>query len=286
MVDRTPEEAKNRAEQESARTSAQMKKHLEDLRKSFGEVGGVGGELQIGTDANGDFVLFENVYGKDGKLIEKKEVFFYVQPDGITYSKLYGAGFVKKVKQDYKGRLEDLRKQLYDKNFLTETDFVTKNETEFNNAIVKAARNYTLGEVQKYTIDGKTKFSPFTQWITGLGSRVGEENLPVRDINLMDRDVIEALVRDVYSKTTDMAIDDAFLKQETDRYMKQIKEGTLTTVTKSGGEVVRKTTKPFTQAQVEAELPERIKEQRPGATNYKTNFDFLAFISSLGAEVV
>lgn len=282
MVDKSPEEAKTRSEQ----INAINKKHLEDLKKSFGEIGGPGGELQIGTDENGDFVLYENVYTEDGKYTGKKEVFFYVKPDGITYSKLYGANFVKKIKEDYKGNLEGLRKQLYDKNFLDETDYVTKNETELNNAILEAARNYSLSQVQKYTIEGETKFNPFTQWITGLGSRAGEENLPVRDINLVDRDVVEALVRDVYSKTTDMAIDDAFLKQETDRYMKQIKEGSLTTVTKKGEEVVRKTTKPFTQAQVEAELPKRIKEQIPGATNYKTNFDFLAFLSSLGAEVV
>ena len=101
----------------------------------------------------------------------------------------------------------------------------------------------------------------------------------------MDRDVVEAIVKDVYSKTTDMAIDDEFLKQETDRYMEQIKQGTMTTLVKEGGVNVRKTTKPFSAAQVEAELPKRIKEERPGATDPKTSFDFLAFLDGLGAPI-
>jgi hypothetical protein len=102
----------------------------------------------------------------------------------------------------------------------------------------------------------------------------------------MDRDVVEAIVRDVYSRTTDMAIDDEFLKQETDRYMTQIKEGTITTTEKVGGKIVRKQTKPFTEAQVQAELPKRIEAERPGATKYKKDFDFLAFLDGMGAPVV
>jgi len=82
-----------------------------------------------------------------------------------------------------------------------------------------------------------------------------------------------------------MAIDDEFLKQETDRYMEQIKQGTMTTLEKKGGVTVRKQTKPFSAAQVEAELPKRIKEERPGATDPKTSFDFLAFLDGLGAPI-
>jgi hypothetical protein len=83
-----------------------------------------------------------------------------------------------------------------------------------------------------------------------------------------------------------MAIDDEFLKQETDRYMAQIKEGTMTTTKKVGGKIVREQTKPFTEAQVQAELPKRIEQERPGATNMKKSFDFLAFLDGLGAPVV
>ena len=290
-VDKSPEEARVRGEAESAARAEKTKKrreleakHLEDLRNDLGDIGQDNGKFAVGSDENGNLVLFERLFDKKGNYLGQKEVFFTVANDGLTYKMLYGSGIVKEIKTAFRGNLDTLRKQLFDKNFMSETDFVTKNETAFNEAIIRAARNHSLTEVQKYTIEGQTKFSPFTKWLGGLGSAgPSGENLPVRDINLMDRDVVEALVRDVYSRTTDMAIDDAFLKQETDRYMKQIREGSLTTVTKKGGEAVRKTTVPFSEAQVRAELPERIEAERPGAMNYKKNFDFLAFLNSLGA---
>lgn len=297
MVDKSPDAAKTRGEaaaNAAAKATEKQRaleiKHRDDLKRYFGEVGSAGGQYSLGVDQNGDYVLFENIYdSKDKtKLIDQVEVFFWVKPDGMIFRTYYGSGLIKSVKENYKGNLDTLRKQLFDKNFMSETDYLTKDETALSKAIIKAGRSYTLSEVQKYTVEGQTKFSPFNKWLTGLGSARtgGEPDLPLRDINLMDRDVVEALIKDVYSRTTDMAIDDAFLKQETDRYMNQIKEGTLTTVTKKGGEAVRKTTVPFSEAQVQAELPGRIEKERPGATKYKKNFDFLTFLDGLGAPVV
>lgn len=296
VVDKSPDAAKERGGKEAAANAAATKKrreleakHLADLKKRLGDVGLDNGDWVVGTDQNRNLVLYEEVLDEKGKPTgQRNEIFFWVGPDGLGFTKKYGAQVIKSAKTDFKGNLEVLRKQLFDKNFLSETDFKTKDETAFNNAILDAARNHTLTQVQSYTIEGNTKFSPFKNWLGTLGSRgdgAGDRNLPLQDINLMDRDVVESIVRDVYSRTTDMAIDDAFLKQETDRYMKQIKEGTMTTTEKVGGKIVRKQTKPFTEAQVRAELPERIEEQQPGATNMKKSFDFLAFLDSLGAPI-
>ena len=68
--------------------------------------------------------------------------------------------------------------------------------------------------------------------------------------------------------------------------MTQIKEGTMTTTKKVGGKIVRQQTKPFTEAQVQAELPKRIEKELPGATDPKKSFDFLAFLDGLGAPIV
>lgn len=266
-------------------------KHLADLKRKFGDVGQDNGELRVGTNQYGQLTLYKDIYegkGKNRRFVRRDEVFIWIKPDGITFYEQYGSNVIKSVKTDFKGNLEVLRKQLFDKDFLSEDDLTTKNETAFNQAILDAARNHTLTQVQSYTIEGNTKFSPFKNWLGSLGSvgKRGDKNLPLQDINLMDRDVVEAIVRDVYNRTTDMAIDDEFLKQETDRYMAQIKEGTITTTKEVGGKIVRKQTKPFTEAQVQAELPKRIEEERPGATNMKKSFDFLAFLDGLGAPVV
>jgi len=298
VVDKSPDTAKNRGEKESAAAAAATKKrreleakHLEDLKRVLGDIGQDNGELKVGTNQYGILTLYKDIFegtGKNRRFVRRDEIFLQIAPDGLGFTQQYGSGIIKSVKTDFKGNLEVLRRQLFDKNFLSENDYQTKNETAFNNAILDAARNHTLTQAQSYTIEGNTKFSPFKNWLGGLGSadRSGKENLPLQDINLMDRDVVEAIVRDVYSKTTDMAIDDEFLKQETDRYMAQIKEGTMTTTKKVGGKIVREQTKPFTEAQVQAELPKRIEQERPGATNMKKSFDFLAFLDGLGAPVV
>lgn len=286
MAEVSPRVAENKAEKKTKR-KAEQAKHLADLREKLGDVGKDNGKWIVGTNEYKQLVLLEPFYDEKGNYAGAKEIFFWVQPDGTTFSNLSLTGVIKKVKETYKGNLEGLRKQLYNKNFISETDFNTKNETALNEAIVRAARDYSLTEVQKYTVEGQTKFNAFGGWLSGLGSAgTGGENLPTRNIDLVDRDVIEALVRDIYGRETQMAADEEFVKQETDRYMKQIKEGTLTTTTKKGGQVVRQTTKGFSQAQVEAELPERIKKERPGATDAKKSFDFLAFLDSLGAPVV
>jgi hypothetical protein len=292
-VDTSPDVARGRAEKESAaklkKTEARRKseaEHLESLKEWLGEVGKDNGQWVVGTDQNDRLILFENIYDDKGNYAGQKEIFFWVQPDGTTFSKLYQSGIIKRVKETFKGNLDALRQQLFDKNYLSETDYTTKDETAFNNAIVKAARNYSLTEVQKYTVEGQTKFNPFGKWLSGLGSVGGD--LPVQDINLMDRDVVEAIVRDVYRGETDMSPDevDAFIQQKTDMYMDQIKKGTFTTTEKVGGKIVRKQTKPFTEAQVRAELPGMIQSELPGATDMKKSFDFLAFLDSLGAPVV
>ena len=224
MVDKSPDAAKNRGEKESATSVAATQKrreleakHLADLKRVFGDVGQDNGELFVGTDQNSNLVLYRPLYegtGKNRKFIRNEEIFIQIMPDGLGFKQLYGSGVIKSVKTDFKGSLELLRKQLFDKNFLSENDFLTKNETAFNQAILDAARNHTLTQVQSYTIEGKTKFSPFKNWLGGLGGtgKGGDENLPLQDINLMDRDVVEPIARDVYSRSTDTAIDDQFLK--------------------------------------------------------------------------
>lgn len=294
MVDQSPEAAKNRGEQEATAKATATKtqrdrlaKQLADLQRRFGKDGEDVGELIVGTDEYNRLILFENVYGKDGQLLDRYERYFWIQPDGIDFKIMSASQVIKEIKLNYKNKLEVLRKQLYDKNFMDKTEFTTKDETALNQAILLAARNHSVTQAQSFTIEGKTKFTPFSKWITGLGTRPGDEaDLPYRDINLQDRDVIEAIVKKVYQDTTGNMIDDTFLKQETDRYQQQIKEGTLTTTNKTGKERVVTTTKPFSQAQVEAELPKRIQKEDPRAMDAKKSYDFLAFIDNLGGQIL
>ena len=249
---------------------------LSSLRNAF-----AGGPDSLSTtlDQYGRYVLVET--DAAGQQYVR---YLFVNPNGTDWERLNGTEVIKKVKETYKNQ-DALRKVLYEKGFLSEKEFTTKSVSAFNGAILQAATEFSTEIADAYTTEGKIKFPTFSSWISKRGTAIDEDK-PLQDINLMDRDVVEAIVKDVYRRTTDMAIDDEFLKQETDRYMTQIKEGTMTTTEKVGGKIVRKQTKPFSEAQVQAELPGRIEAERPDATKYKKNFDFLVFLDGLGAPIV
>jgi len=281
-------ETKTKADKAKAdKTKAANSAQIEALKKTFGPVGSeTEGDLIVGTNEYGQLVLFKNEYGSDGQLTRQVEVYFWISPNGIDYKQKFPSGVIKEVKSLYKNNLEGLRKILFDKNFMNETDYLTKDETALNNAIILAGRNHSVSQAQTYTIDGATSFLPFDKWLSGLGNRIDEKRdaYPRRDIDLQDRDVVENIVKGVYRNVTDNEIDDELLKQETDRYMNQIQKGSLTTYKKLGKENVYETTKRFSAEQVAAELPETIDKERPGAKDAKTSFDFLAWMSNLGGQ--
>lgn len=258
-----------------------------DLTRNLGNVGQDNGKYLVGYDQNKNVTILENLYDSEGNLTGQQEKFFFVLPNGVDFKFLNRSQVIAETKSLYKGNLETLRTQLYKKNFISKQDYANKDEAALNEGIISASRNSGVGEAQRWTVEGKTKFTSFLDFLKQPGYQE-PDNLPVRDINLVDRDVIEAVVRGVYTKTTDMSPEDAdaFIQQETDRYMDQIKKGQLTTVKQVGGEMVRKTTKGFTTSQVEAELPGRIQKEMPGVLNYKKNLDFLAFLDSMGARVI
>lgn len=276
---KNPDEAKAQAE----KSQAKGVKDRSDLAKDFG-----GNNPKY-------FVTFDE-YNRVRELVEivggrQEQRFLIVGPNGTDYdATLNGDKIVQQVRLYFKNNKEGLRKILYDLGYMTEREYTTRSEQAITSSILNVANEYTIDVVDSYRLDGKTKFPTFTSWLKNIpaaGRDEGGSQYPLRDINMMDRDVIEAVVRDVYSRETDMSPDeqDAFIQEKTDMYMNQIKEGTLTTVKKEGGINVRKQTKPFSEAQVRAEVPKFIKEELPGVTDYKTSFDFLAFLDSMGAKV-
>jgi hypothetical protein len=246
------------------------------------DFGGAKPEFYLSFDIDGRVRQLVTIIGN-----EEEQRFLIVDDNGVDYDLINADKMVQQVRTYFKKNKEGLRKTLYDLGYITEREYTTRSEQALTSGILQVANEYTVDVVDSYRIDNKTKFPTFTSWLKGIPAAGdgGDSQYPLRDINMMDRDVVEAIVKDVYGKTTDMAIDDEFLKQETDRYMEQIKQGTMTTLEKKGGVTVRKQTKPFSAAQVEAELPKRIKEERPGATDPKTSFDFLAFLDGLGAPI-
>jgi len=220
---------------------------------------------------------------------QPEQRFIYVRPDGVSYSvaDVRANEIVKLIRNDFKNNKEGLRKSLYDLGYLTEREYTTRSETALNSGILSAANEYTTEVVDSYLVEGKTKFNPFTSWLKtkpSAGTGAGDKNLPLRDINLIDRDVVRAMVKDVYFGELQKEVDDATIDAKTDYYMNQIKTGTLTTVKPGGKEDVRTTTAGFSQARLEAELQPKVKTEFTEDYNQAQSINFLSFLSDLGAR--
>lgn len=277
-VAKSPDEAKAKAEKSQA-------KGIKDRSDLASDFGGATPKYFLGLDSYGRVRQLNEVVG--GATVQR---FLIVDSNGIDYQVINADQIVQQVRKYFKNNKEGLRKTLYDLGYMSEREYTTRSEQALTTSILQVANEYTVDTVDSYRIDNKTKFSPFTSWLKNIpaaGRDEGGSQYPLRDINMMDRDVVEAIVRDVYSRETDMSPDeqDAFIQEKTDMYMNQIKEGTLTTLKKEGGVNVRKSTKPFSEAQVRAEVPKFIEQELPGATDYKKSFDFLAFLDEMGAKV-
>jgi hypothetical protein len=219
---------------------------------------------------------------------QPEQRFIYVKPDGISYSvnDVKANEIVKLIRNDFKNNKEGLRKSLYDLGYLTEREYTTRSETALNSGILSAANEYTTEVVDSYLVEGKTKFNPFTSWLKSkpAADKGGDKNLPVRDINLLDRDVVKAMIKDVYFSELQKEVDNETIEAKTDYYMDQIKSGTLTTVKEGSKEVTRTTTPGFSQTRLEAELQPKVKKEFTEDYNQAQSINFLSFLSDLGVR--
>jgi hypothetical protein len=132
-----------------------------------GAFGGANPPIQITQDTYGNWLLATRT--EEGILVPQ---YFYIQPDGRTWSKATSVEIVRQYKSEYakKGNLESLRKQLKDKGFLSQKEYDTRDEAAFNNRLLEAATSHSVEQIQKFTLEGKTSFAPFSSWLTGRAS--------------------------------------------------------------------------------------------------------------------
>jgi hypothetical protein len=129
--------------------------------------GGENPEIQVTQDAYGRWILASRT--AEGNLIPR---YFYVQPDGTgkDWSEATAVEIVRQYKKDYAknaGGLEGLRKSLFDKGFLSEKEYKTRDEAAFNNRLLEAATSHSVEQVQRFTVEGKIAFTPFSSWLKG-----------------------------------------------------------------------------------------------------------------------
>jgi hypothetical protein len=276
----SPDQA--RAQQaEKDRASANKPNASRDQKNSLeSNFGGANPKYLLDFDSYGRVRILQTLVGNT-----PEQRFLIVAPNGVDYSFANKNQIVKSIRNLYANQKEALRKQLFDLDYITEREFNTRSEAALNSGVLAAANEFTVEVVDAYTVEGTSKFPTFTKWLSGKpaagGGDSGGRDLPVRDINLMDRDVVEAIVRDVYMSELQKEVDPKIIKEKTDRYMEQIKKGTLTTIKEGSKEVVRKSTVPFSEAQVRAELGEEIPKENKLDYNQAQSINFISFLAGL-----
>ena len=274
---RAQQAAKDKANANKANASRDQKNSLEE------RFGGDRPKYFLDFDPYGR-VRILNKLMDDGQPLQQ---FLVINPDGVNYSFANKTQIVNAIRQMYSKKKEALRKQLFDLDYITERDYNARSETSLISGILSAANEFTVEVVDSYTVDGVTKFPTFDKWLSGkpaVGGDGGKKDLPVRDINLMDRDVVEAIVRDVYMSELQKEVDPEIIKSKTDRYMEQIKKGTLTTIKEGSKEVTRTSTVPFSESQVRAELGEEIPVENTVDYNRAQSLNFLTFLSGMDGK--
>lgn len=270
---RAQQAAKDKANANKVNAERDQKNSLET------NFGGAQPKYFLDFDPNGRVRILQTYIGG-----ETEQRFLIINPNGIDYSFANNTQVVKAIRNLYKNKKEALRKQLLDLGYITEREFDTRSEAALNSGVLSAANEFTTEIVDAYTVEGTSKFPTFDKWISGrpaAGDGDGKTNLPVRDINLMDRDVVEAIVRDVYMSDLQKEVDPEIIKAKTDRYMEQIKKGTLTTIKEGSKEATRTSTVPFSEAQVRAELGEEIPKENKLDYNQAQSINFISFLAGL-----
>jgi hypothetical protein len=280
MVARSPDQA--RAQQAAKDKVNANKANLDrDQKNSLEErFGGDRPQYFLDFDPYGR-VRILNKLMDDGQPLQQ---FLVINSDGINYSFANKTQIVNAIRKLYSNKKEALRKQLFDLDYISERDYNARSETSLISGMLSAANEFTVEVVDSYTVDGVTKFPTFDKWLSGkpaVGGDGGKKDLPVRDIDLIDRDVVEAMVKDFYMSELQKDVEPEIIKAKTDRYMKQIKEGTLTTIKEGGKEVTRTATPRFSEAQLQAELGKEIPVENKLDYNQAQSINFISFLAGM-----
>jgi hypothetical protein len=269
---RAQQAAKDKANANKANASRDQKNSLET------NFGGSQPKYFLDFDPSGRVRILQTLIGG-----ETEQRFLIISPNGLDYSFANKTQVLKGIRNLYKNQKEALRKQLLDLQYITQREYDTRSETALNSGVLSAANEFTTEVVDAYTVEGTTKFPTFDKWLSGKPPAGDDKkkDLPVRDINLMDRDVVEAIVRDVYMSELQKEIDPEIIKTKTDRYMKQIEQGTLTTIKEGSKEVTRTSTVPFSESQVRAELGEEIPKENKLDYNQAQSINFISFLAGM-----
>ena len=197
MAQTGPDAARAKAAADAAKAAAANAKtnaYKAGLEAQFGAKG----RVQVAFDQYGNLVLQENIIDSSGRPTGEFIVrYLYIAPNGTDVEVIDASSVVSRVKSAYGKNQEALRKSLYERGYMSEKEYVTRSESGLNGAILKSSSEHSVEQVQRYTINGETKFSGYSNWLSGKSAYTGGANIDTEKISTpkseADQDINEFL---------------------------------------------------------------------------------------------
>jgi len=135
---------------------------------------GANGPLKVELDQYGNLQLQQKVLDANGKDTGEFQIVYFWPSTNVGNSEILNASeAIARVKGIYGTNTEGLRKTLYERGFMTERDYITKSESGLNGAILKSATEHSVENVQKFTVNGLSDFSPYNSWLSNKSPYTG-----------------------------------------------------------------------------------------------------------------
>lgn len=158
---------------DEARASA-GKSAAADAQKILNDRFGANGPLKVELDQYGNLQLQQKVLDANGKDTGEFQIVYFWPSTNVGNSEILNASeAIGRVKGLYGTNTEGLRKTLYERGFMTERDYITKSESGLNGAILKSATEHSVENVQKFTVNGLSDFSPYNSWLSNKSPYTG-----------------------------------------------------------------------------------------------------------------
>lgn len=164
----------------SAKANAAAKEVQNLLNGLFGSTG----SLKVGFDQYGNLQLQQNILDNNGKPTGEFQIVYFWPASNVANSEILNASeVVARVKGAYGKNSESLRKMLYERGYMSEKDFITRSESALNGAILKSSNEHSVENVQRFTVNGQTNFSPYNSWLSGKSAYTGGTNVNTEKVS-------------------------------------------------------------------------------------------------------